>query len=103
MERDPHTDGTISIGGENLKKVDQFKYLGSLTCSDGDSSPDARTHVKAAWMKWHQVTGVLSDRPMPLRLKSNFYKMVVHPVSLYGSECLPATAKHEQALHLMEM
>uniref|UniRef100_A0A914VVP6 Reverse transcriptase domain-containing protein n=1 Tax=Plectus sambesii TaxID=2011161 RepID=A0A914VVP6_9BILA len=54
MECDPQTDETISIGGEELKKVEQFKYLGSLICSSGDSFPDARAHVNAAWMKWRQ-------------------------------------------------
>uniref|UniRef100_A0A914X4N9 Reverse transcriptase domain-containing protein n=1 Tax=Plectus sambesii TaxID=2011161 RepID=A0A914X4N9_9BILA len=103
MECGPQTDGTISIGGEELKKVEQFKYLGSLICSNGDSFPDARARVNAAWMKWRQVTGVLCDRRMPLRLKSKVYKTVVRPVALYGSECWPATAKHEQALHVMEM
>ncbi|XP_063165402.1 uncharacterized protein LOC134501489 [Candoia aspera] len=52
MECDPQTDGTISIGGEDLKKVEQFKYLGSLICSNGDSFPDARARVNATWMKW---------------------------------------------------
>jgi hypothetical protein len=103
MECGPQTDRTISIGGEDLKKVEQFKYLGSLVCSDGDSLPDTRARVNAAWMKWRQVTGVMCDRRMPLRLKSKVYKTVVRLIALYGSECWPATAKHEQVLHVMEM
>uniref|UniRef100_A0A914WFV1 Polyprotein n=1 Tax=Plectus sambesii TaxID=2011161 RepID=A0A914WFV1_9BILA len=47
--------------------------------------------------------GVLCDRRMPLHLKAKIYKTVVQPVALYGSECLPVTSKHEQALHVMEM
>lgn len=59
-----------------------FKYLGSTLSADGDSLPDAHAHVNAAWLKCHQVTGFLS---------------------LYGSECWPASIKHQQALHTMEM
>ncbi len=36
-------------------------------------------------------------------LKSKIYKTVIHAVALYASESCPATAKHEQALHVMEM
>ena len=94
---------TISVDGEDLKKVTQFKYLGSFISSDGDTLPDARARVNAAWSKWRQTTGVLCDHRMPIRLKSKIYKTVIRPVALYGSECWPATKKHEQALHAMEM
>ncbi|XDV46099.1 hypothetical protein PO909_014052 [Leuciscus waleckii] len=46
---------------------------------------------------------VLCDRRMPIRLKSKIYKIIVRPVALYGAECWPATAKHGQLLHAMEM
>lgn len=103
MECGPQTDRTISIGGEDLKKVKQFKYLGSLLCNNGNNFPDAHACANAAWMKWHQVTGILCDPRLPLCLKSNIYRMVVCPVFLYGSECWPATAKHELAIHVMEI
>lgn len=103
MECGTQTNGTVRIDGEDLKKVEKFKYLGSLICSNGDSLPDARKRVNAAWMKWRQVTGVLCDLRIPLRLKAKIYKSVVRPVALYGSECWPATTKHEQALSTMEM
>lgn len=70
---------------------------------NGDSFPNACTSVNVTWMKWHQVTGVLCDRCMPLLLKSKTYRLVVHPVALYRSEYWPGTAKHEQALYMMEM
>ncbi|XP_056107178.1 uncharacterized protein LOC130085442 [Rhinichthys klamathensis goyatoka] len=103
MECGPQTDGTIRVGGQPLNKVTEFKYLGSLIRSDGDSLPDARARVNTAWLKWRQVTGILCDRRMPISLKGKIYKTVVRPVALYGSECWPATIKHEQSLHVMEM
>ncbi|XP_073698816.1 uncharacterized protein [Garra rufa] len=97
------TDGTINVGGEDLEKSTEFRYLGSVLSSDGDLLPDIRARVNAAWAKWRQVTGVLCDRRMPIRLKAKVYKTIVHPVALYGAECWPATAKHERILHNMEM
>uniref|UniRef100_A0A914X791 Reverse transcriptase domain-containing protein n=1 Tax=Plectus sambesii TaxID=2011161 RepID=A0A914X791_9BILA len=103
METSEKTHGTISINGQQLKKVTKFKYLGLILCSNGDSYPDARAHVNATWTKWRQVTGVLCDRQMPTTIKGKIYKTVIRPVVMYGSECWAATATHEQALHAMEM
>ncbi len=38
-----------------------------------------------------------------LPLLGKIYKTVMRPVAKYGSECWPATTKHEQTLHCMEM
>uniref|UniRef100_W5MA04 ribonuclease H n=1 Tax=Lepisosteus oculatus TaxID=7918 RepID=W5MA04_LEPOC len=103
LECGDQTDGTIAAGGVQLNKVTQFKYLGSCVNSDCATLQDAKTRVSAAWMKWRQVTGVLCDKKIPLRLKSKVYRSVVRPVALYGTECWPTTKKHEQALHMMEM
>ena len=99
----PQTDGSIKVGDQDLKKVEQFKYLGSYVSADTDSLHDARMKTNAAWQKWRQVTGVLCDRRMPSRLKSKVYKTVVRPVALYGTECWATTRKHERTLHTMEM
>uniref|UniRef100_W5MQY1 ribonuclease H n=1 Tax=Lepisosteus oculatus TaxID=7918 RepID=W5MQY1_LEPOC len=91
MECDPKTDGTIGISGEDLN----LKFLGSIISGE-------LARANAAWMKWCQVTGVCDHR-IPIGLKAKVYKTVVRPVALHGSECWPATSRHEQALHVMEM
>src|SRR5699024_7560159 len=53
--------------------------------------------------KWRQLSSVLCDKHIPLRLKSKVYKTIVRPVILYGAECRPATKKSEQLLHCTEM
>lgn len=43
---------------------------------------------KFKWMKWREALGVFGDnKKMPFRLKDEYYKVVVKPVMLYGSEC----------------
>jgi len=91
LDSGTQTDDTINIDTKQLKKVTDFKYLCSTISVDG-----------LKWLKWRQVTGVLCDRRMPIRLKAKIYR-VVRPVALYGCECWPAAASHERALHAMEM
>lgn len=103
MECGEQTDGTIKVNGQDLNKVDHFKYLGSYVSADSDTLHDARMKTSGAWQKWRQVTGILCDRRMPSNLKSKIYKTVVRSVALYGMECWVATKKHERTLHAMEM
>ncbi len=98
----PKTSDAISIDGIDLKKATQFRYFGSTLSANSNSLPDVRSRVKAAWLKWCKVTGVLCDKTCPNTQRQRSYKTVVHPVALYGAECWPATNRHEQALHVTE-
>ncbi|XP_028677996.1 uncharacterized protein LOC114667054 [Erpetoichthys calabaricus] len=51
MECGLQTNGTISIGGKDLKKVTNFKYLCSVISSDGNLFPDIRAKINAVWLK----------------------------------------------------
>ncbi len=66
----PQTSDTISIDGIDLKKATQFRYFGSTLSANSNSLPDVRSRVKAAWLKWRQVTGVLCDKSMPKHPKA---------------------------------
>ena len=56
---------------------------------DGDIDEDVSHRIKAGWMKWHQASGVLCDKRVPQKLKGMFYRTVIRPVMLYGTECWP--------------
>jgi hypothetical protein len=103
LECGPQTNGTIVIDGKDLKKVDNFKYLGTVINNAGESSNAVRARIKSAWAKWRQVTGILCDRRMPVKLKGKIYKTVVRPVAMFGSACYPITSNLERAFHAMEM
>lgn len=77
----------IYLDGELLKKTTKFKYLGSTINSEGTCHDDGVARTQVAWMKWHQLTGVLCDRRMPLKLKGRIHKQVIRPAMLFASEC----------------
>ncbi|XP_063616952.1 uncharacterized protein LOC134790099 [Cydia splendana] len=98
------TDSTpINIGNEPAVTTDKFKYLGSVLHESGIIDHDIRARISAAWSKWREVTGVICDRRIPLRLKGLVYKCIIRPVLLYGAETWPVLGRHVQELSVTEM
>ena len=54
-------------------------------------------------MKWKDVSGVMCDRKMPVKLKDKVYKTIIRPVTTYGSECWAVKKKDENKLNSAEM
>ena len=85
--RDGREDLNVMSGaGEELKQVTSFKYLGSVVSEEGGCDLEVRQRNKAAWAKWRQVSGVILDKKIPLKLRIKVYKTVIRPVLLYGAE-----------------
>ena len=93
----------IQLGDDKLNTVTTFKYLGSIFDSNGGAERDINNRVKLAWMKWKQLTGVLCDKKVPIKLKDKVYKTVIKPTMTYGAECWAVRKKDENRLHVAEM
>ncbi|EYC13658.1 hypothetical protein Y032_0043g846 [Ancylostoma ceylanicum] len=94
---------TIQVDGNDLRRTDYFKYLGSTLSDDGNLAHEVVARVNATWLKWRPMTGVLSDKNILDRFKSKVYRAVVRSVALYGADCWPATKEVERRLSVMEM
>ncbi|KAJ8706721.1 hypothetical protein PYW07_012799 [Mythimna separata] len=77
----------IRIGSDLITKSDTLRYLGSVLHKSGNVDDNVQARIGAAWAKWREVTGVLRDRKMPLKLKGQIYKCIIRPVLLYGGDC----------------
>jgi hypothetical protein len=86
-----------------VPKKDIFRYLESMLQKDGDIDEDLSHRIKVIWLKWRQVSGVLCDPRMLLKLKGKFYRTVIRPAMLYGAECWPTKRWHVQQLSVTEM
>ncbi|KAK3518931.1 hypothetical protein QTP70_015520 [Hemibagrus guttatus] len=53
--------GTVRLQGEEVKKVQEFKYLGSTVQSNGECGKEVKKRVQAVWNRWRKVSGVLCE------------------------------------------
>ncbi|MCI4385396.1 hypothetical protein PGIGA_G00049960 [Pangasianodon gigas] len=95
--------GTVRLQGEEVKKVQEFKYLGSTIQSDGECGKEVKKRVQAGWNGWRKVSGVLCDRKISARIKGKVYKTVVRPAMLYGLETVSLRKRQESELEVAEL
>jgi hypothetical protein len=80
-------EGDVRLDGQVVPKKDIFCYLGSMLQKDEDIDEDLSHRIKVVLLKWCQVSGVLCDPRVPLKLKGKFYRTAIRPAILYGAEC----------------
>ncbi|KAK3538840.1 hypothetical protein QTP86_015967 [Hemibagrus guttatus] len=95
--------GTVRLQGEEVKKVQEFKYLGSTVQSNGECGKEVKKRVQAGWNGWRKVSGVLCDRKISERIKGKVYRTVVRPAMLYGLETVSLRKRQESELEVAEL
>ena len=99
-----HQQGVVKLKGEPLPSVNSFKYLGSVIFGSGGCGKDVDGRIKVALSRWRDLSGVIYDKNVPVKLKSKLYKTVVRPAMVYGSDdCWALIKQEEQRLHTNEM
>lgn len=95
--------GSITMQDQDLEKVEEFKYLGSVVSEDGSMQKEIGHRIQAGWRNWKKCSGVLCDKRVPVKLKGKVYKSVVRPAMLYGAETWATTKGDEKRLEVQEM
>ncbi|KAK3558164.1 hypothetical protein QTP86_011860 [Hemibagrus guttatus] len=95
--------GTVRLQGEEVKKVQEFKYLGSTVQSNGECGKEVKKRVQAGWNGWRKVWGVLCERKISARIKGKVYRTVVRPAMLYGLETVTLRKRQESELEVAEL
>ncbi|MCJ8735547.1 hypothetical protein PDJAM_G00248360 [Pangasius djambal] len=96
-------NGTVRLQGEDVKKVQEFKYLGSTVQSNGECEKEVKKRVQAGWNGWRKVLGVLCDRKISVRIKGKVYETVVRAAMLYGLETVSLRKRQESELEVAEL
>ena len=71
-----------SQGGELLKQVEDFKYLGSWIA---DSKRDMEVRIKLAWKALNKLDRIWKSE-LKRELKIQFFRTTIQSVLLYGAE-----------------
>ncbi|KAK3543382.1 hypothetical protein QTP70_018404, partial [Hemibagrus guttatus] len=95
--------GTVKLQGEEVKKVQEFKYLGSTVQSNEECGKEVKKRVQAGWNGWGKVSGVLCDRKISARIKGKVYRTGVRPAMLYGLETVSLRKRQESELEVAEL
>ena len=95
--------GNIRIQDHVLKKVKNFKYLGSTMSVDGELEGEIKKRIQAGWMNWRRLSGVLCDRRISVRKKGNVFKVAVRPAMTYGAETWNVKKAQKKKLDVAEM
>ncbi|KAK3558663.1 hypothetical protein QTP86_023102, partial [Hemibagrus guttatus] len=95
--------GTVRLQGEEVKKVQEFMYLGSTVQSNGACGKEVKKRVQAGWNGWRKVSGVLCDRKISARIKGKVYRTVVRLAMLYGLETVSLRKRQESELEVAEL
>ena len=96
-------NGKICLQKEELKKVNEFKYLGTTVVSNGEYGREVKNRIQAGWSSWRRVSAVICDRRVPAKVKDKVYKTVVRPSMLYSLETAGLTKKQEAELEVAEL
>ena len=71
-----------SQGGEILKQVEDFKYLGSWIA---DSKRDTEVRIRLAWKALNKLDRIWKSK-LKRELKIQFFRTTIESVLLYGAE-----------------
>ena len=93
----------INIQGENLERMNTFKYLGATLAEDGDLDTEMTHRIQSGWKNWKRISGILCDRRISFRVKGKVYKTVVRLGIMYGAQTWAMKKAQEKKLDVAEM
>ena len=96
-------DDTVKIEYTKVPRVKEFKYLESTVQENGSCEREVKKRVQAGWNRCRRVSGVISDRRLPARVKRKVYSSVVRPAMVYGLETVAVTKKQVEEMEVAEM
>ena len=87
----------IKMQEEEVPRVQVFKYLGSMVQEDGGAEKEVASRISAGWNSWRKVSGVLSGKNIPPKVKGKIHT-IVRPAILYGLDTVCPYKMHTEEI-----
>eukprot|EP00057_Strongylocentrotus_purpuratus_P023161 XP_011677635.1 PREDICTED: uncharacterized protein LOC105444715 [Strongylocentrotus purpuratus] len=93
----------INVGGEQLKQVDKFTYLGGTISQTGSCSEEVKHRIGKAIGAFQALKKIWASQDIRCSTKVDLYKVLVLSILLYGAETWTLKKVDENRLHTFEM
>lgn len=93
----------VSVNGQPIEEVSNFKYLGANKYHNGDCSKDIAAKIAIAKHRMTELTPLWKDKDVPVRLKMKLVKAMVWTTLSYGSEAWTIKINDERRIQSAEM
>ncbi|XP_055615317.1 uncharacterized protein LOC129761607 [Toxorhynchites rutilus septentrionalis] len=93
---------TVTVDGDELEVVDEFKYLGSLITTDNNITKEIQRRIQAGSRAYFALRKTLRSRRIRCCTKLTVYKTLMRPVVLYGLETVTLLTEDIRALAVFE-
>ena len=84
----------ITSDEDNIEIVDKFAHLGDVLSTEGGAQEAVRLRIRSGWMKFKEVSRVLGNKYMSLKIRGALYKSAL----TYGGECWALKKEDERRL-----
>jgi hypothetical protein len=86
----------------SFKRVDKFKYLGSLVTENSENSTKIKIRIAAGNKCYFYLIKLFKSRAVARNTKVRIYRTIIRPVVTYGSGTWCLTANDERSLRTWE-
>lgn len=93
----------LHIQGQVITKCEEYKYLGSLISSEGNSKMEITSRIGQARQATRTLNSLLWSKNLRNRTKTRIYGSIIESILLYGSETWEMTKGEKQKINSVEM
>ena len=93
----------MNVGGQVLKQVRSFRYLGSLVSENGRCDAEIRSRIGIGKANFGQMRGILTNMSLSIEVRLRILKSYIWSVMLYGCETWNISKEMKKRLEAAEM
>ena len=95
-------DIKILVEGQEIKKVEEYVYLGQLITGDGQKEKEVKRRITLGWKAFGRANMIFKSKQLAIIHKRKFYNRCILPTVCYGAETWALTKKQTLKLRSMQ-